>query len=231
MKTKDITNTNINKLFFHYTNIKNIKSISKNGLIPKIGKNSKEIEKSEKIFFCIGDLGVLTLMEVWIRWLVLRPNSNFIYKCGANYMRKKYLPQFIVTILFRIWANNKLRIKNKCKKLKKIMNNSVFLALDLKENKDFGYEDIDEVKSQNFIKKHLKYIYEPYGNLDNNKMDYWNMHTYSNKNISKDKITLLKIKGSTNANDILRYLINKNENYVNNNLPYLRDYYIKLLNK
>lgn len=37
-------------LFLHYTSIENLDSISINGLQPKIGKNSKVIEKTKKSF-------------------------------------------------------------------------------------------------------------------------------------------------------------------------------------
>ena len=45
-----ITLQDIQHNYFHFTSKKNLHSIKQNGLIPKIGKNSKFIEKSEKVF-------------------------------------------------------------------------------------------------------------------------------------------------------------------------------------
>ena len=58
-----------------------------------------------------------------------------------------------------------------CKKLDNISENSVFLKLDLVENIDFSYDDIDEVKNQPFSRKQLSYIYT-YGNdVNDSKME------------------------------------------------------------
>ena len=54
---KDISQININKTFFHYTNKNNLNTIIKNGLEPRIGKNSLYVEKSKKVFFSQGGNG------------------------------------------------------------------------------------------------------------------------------------------------------------------------------
>lgn len=114
-KSIDINGKNIEELFFHYTNIKNVDSIFLNGLIPKIGKNSNFIEKSEKVFFTKGSKGILVLMDVWIKWLVLRPKNNFIYGAGAFLMQQKWFPKFIIDILWSNWIGNEKRIKKPVK--------------------------------------------------------------------------------------------------------------------
>ena len=48
IKIKDIKEINLNKVFLHYTNEKNLESISKEGLKPQIGMNSKGAEISKK---------------------------------------------------------------------------------------------------------------------------------------------------------------------------------------
>ena len=50
MKTVDIKEINYEKSYFHYTNKKNLDSIIENGLLPKIGKNSKNLELTKKFF-------------------------------------------------------------------------------------------------------------------------------------------------------------------------------------
>ena len=46
-----IDKKDIDKNFFHFTNQKNLKTISKEGLIPAIGHHAKYIEKTIKVFF------------------------------------------------------------------------------------------------------------------------------------------------------------------------------------
>lgn len=46
-----ILNTkNLNSNYFHFTDKKNLESIQSKGLIPNIGSNAKNIEKTKKYF-------------------------------------------------------------------------------------------------------------------------------------------------------------------------------------
>ena len=110
-------------------------------------------------------------------------------------------------------------------KMKNILDNSVFLILDLEENIDFDYSDIDEVKSI-YYESFLKLLYPSTSNLKDNKMEYWNMHTYSNKVIDSSKISLLKDHSNYIANNILIGIIEKNIEYVKTNCEFLYEYYL-----
>lgn len=225
IQTKDITDIDLNNAFFHYTNINNLDGISKYGLEARVGKNSEGIEINKKIFFAIGEVGVLIIMDAWIKWLVLRPKSMFIYKCGSYFMKKTYFPKIIVDTIFHNWFKSQRRIKRSNKKLKEILSDSVFLILDLEEGIDFSYDDIDEVKNQDYSRRQLEYIYS-YGNdVNDARMENWNMHTFPNKDIQIDKISLLKMHNNLRADDILKYFIENNISYVKNNLPFLFRYY------
>lgn len=228
-KTIDITKIDRNNSFLHYTNQNNLNSIFDTGLEPRIGKNSMAIEKSKKIFFTIGYDNTLILMDAWIKWLVLRPKNNFIYRCGAFFMTKSYFPKIIVDTIFKNWINDKNRIEYACKKLNTILNNSVFLVLDLEENIDYDYNDIDEVKNQTFSRKQLKYIYTYNENIDDSKMEKWNMHTISNKKIAKEKITLVKYNDSNKASDLIEYMIKESKINFANDLPFLCKYIEKYI--
>lgn len=57
-------------------------------------------------------------------------------------------------------------------------------------------------------------------------MEYWNMHTYSNKPIDSQKISLLKNKDNYDANNILISIIEKDIKYIKNNYEFLYEYYI-----
>lgn len=63
MKKYSININDINSNYFHFTSKNNIGSIEKNGLIPKIGKNAKYIEKTEKVFFVEGLDNILILFD------------------------------------------------------------------------------------------------------------------------------------------------------------------------
>ncbi len=222
-KSIDISGKNIEELFFHYTNINNIDSIFEYGLIPKIGKNSNFIEKSEKVFFTKGSKGILVLMDVWIKWLVLRPRSNFIYGTGAYLMQRRWFPKIIIDILWGNWIRNEKRIKKACKKLYGILNESVFLNLCLEKGIDYKEDDYDEVKLRGFRRSWLEYVYSYDEGLINKQMDYWNMHTITGKVIEFSKIKIVKINDEMNANEILKYII-KNTDYDLRELPFLTKY-------
>lgn len=225
IKIKDFSNINATEAFFHYTSINNLNGIINKGLEPRVGNNSKGVEVNEKVFFSVGVKGVLVLMDAWLKWIILRPSNNFVYRCGLFYMKKNYFPKFVVDMIFSNWIKNKNRIKKACKDLKRILDDSVFLILDLKEYVDFDYNDIDELKNQNFSRKQLKYIYSYIENIEDSKMEYWNMHTYVGKVIDKSKITLLKFNENFCASNILNHMIKDNIEYIKQNFPFLCEYY------
>lgn len=224
MKTIDIRESNYEKSYFHYTNKKNLDSIIVNGLLPRIGKNSRNLELSKKVFFTIGFDNTLILMDSWIKWLTLRPDSEFIYACGAFYMKHKIFPRVLVDKLFSIWIKSDKGILKACKKLDLILKESVYLKLDLEENVDFSYNDIDEVKKQPFSRKQLSYIYT-YGNdVSNPKLELWNMHTLSGKIIDKEKISLIKYGDSISAKDVFLFMVRNSKLNIKEKCPFLYKY-------
>lgn len=225
MKSVDILDVDLNCVFLHYTNEKNLPSIFKEGLKPKIGENSKGVEKTKKVFFTIGDKSALIIMDVWLKWLISRPKNKYIYRLGAYLMTKKYFPKFIYNIIFNVYYNSEKKFYTACDDLKKILDDSVYLVLDLEENVDFDYNDIDEVKEQNFPRKFLKNIYQYNSDVNNNKMEFWNMHTYTNKLIEIEKISILKYNNNYKAQNIIKYLIDNNFEFVKENCKLLLKYY------
>lgn len=223
-KCIDISEIDKDNSFLHYTSNLNLNNIFNLGLEPRIGKNSIGIEKSKKVFFTMGFDNTLILMDAWIKWLVLRPKNNFIYRCGAFLMTKSYFPKFIIDFIFKNWIKSEKRAKRACKKLNNILKNSVFLLLDLEEDIDFNYNDIDEVKKQKFSRKQLKYIYTYCDNIEDCTMENWNMHTISNKIIEKEKITLLKYNTSYMASELIKYMITKTKIDIRKDLPFLKIY-------
>lgn len=235
IKIKDIQNIDFQFSFFHYTNKNNIKSIDIKGLLPKIGNSATGVEKSEKIFFAIGPNGVFSIFDSWIRWLIAKRLTDLpgekadipFYRFCTFIMR---LP--LIRHLVAIFTNLMVWMEFKSKKfkvksfeiMKEILDNSCFLILNLEDGVDFSYNDYDEIKAQKFDRKLLKRVYAKQNKMSSKKMDYWNMHTFSNKNISPSKITLLKLNNSYCCMDILLWMIKKTKTDIKILSPYLYEF-------
>lgn len=220
---QDIQNIDIRFSFFHYTNKDNIASIDKDGLIPKIGDSATGIELTEKIFFAIGPTGVFSIFDSWIRWLIAKRVTDLpgkkadipVYRFCTFMMRLPLLHHLVAIIAnFIVWLEfhfKPFKIKS-FQIMKKILDNSCFLILNLEEGIDFSYKDFDEVKMQKFDRNLLKTLYAKQNKMSSKKMDYWNMHTFSNVSIPTNKITLLKLNDTYTCTDILLWMI-QNTNY------------------
>lgn len=224
---KDISEIDLKHTFFHYTNKENINSIFKNGLEPRIGESSLYVEKTPKVFFAEGEKGIITIMDVWLKWLTGKSStSRFKYWLGtAIYMKLPFCIKSIPNNMVKKSLLSKEKRIATYAKMRNILNNSVFLILDLEENVDFDYSDIDEVKAT-YYESFLKLLYPNTSNFQDYRMEYWNMHTYTNKIISPTKISLLKAKNDYNANNILTNIIEKNLEFVKNNCEFLYEYYV-----
>ena len=223
---KDISEINLEHSYFHYTNKQNLYTIFKNGLEPRIGENSLYVEKTPKVFFVEGEKGIITIMDVWLKWLTSKSSFNkFIYWFGTMYMRIpfciKCIPNYIVK---RNLKDTKKRNKV-YEKMKYILDNSIFLVLNLTPKEDFDYNDVDEVKNT-YYESFLKLLYPSDSDIKNVKMEYWNMHTYSGKVITPQKISILMDKNNYCANTILTKIIENNIDYIKKNYDFLYEYYI-----
>lgn len=222
---KDISQIDLKHSFFHYTNKQNLDSILKNGLEPRVGENALYVEKTPKVFFAEGEKGIITIIDVWLKWLTSKSSTNkFIYWLGTFYMRTPFCIKSIPNNVVMKNLKSQKKRKKVYEKMKYILENSAFLVLDLEEKIDFDYSDIDEVKNT-YYESFLKLLYPSNSNLKDNKMEYWNMHTYSNKTINPQKIALLKNKNNYEANNILISIIEKNMEYIKNNYEFLYEYY------
>ena len=230
--------------FFHYTNIKNIESICKNGLISKIGDSATGIELTEKIFFAIGPKGVFSIFDSWIRWLIAKrltdlpgEKADLPFYRFCTFVMCLPLIRHLISIVVNMVVWFEFRFKpfkvKAFKIMKKILDNSCFLLLDLDEEVDFSYKDIDEVKFQKFNKKLLKTVYAKQNKMNSKKMDYWNMHTFSNINIPPNKITLLKFNDSYDCLSILLWMIENTKLDLKVLSPFLYEFlnYYNLLDK
>lgn len=217
--------------YFHYTDIHNLDSILTEGLKPLIGDNASGIEKSEKIFFTIGITNSLVLMESWLRWLIAKHAADMpgkrldksAYSLATTLIKFKLFHP-ISTFIVKCELKSKFIRRKEFKRFKEILDNSVYLSLDLEYYSDFSLDDVDEVKEGKFDRKLLKLMYNN-SNVEDEYMEYWNMHTYSGKIVEPEKIHLLKIGDSYKASDILEYMRQNTEIKIKRDLPYLYEYF------
>ncbi len=228
---KDFSQIDLNHSFFHYTSKDNIDSIFKNGLEPRIGENALYVEKTPKVFFIEGEKGIITIIDVWLRWLTAKISVNkFKYWFATSiYMKIPFCIKSIPNVMVKKSLSSKEKRFMAYQKMNNILENSVFLVLDLVEQVDFDYNDKDEVKCT-YYESFLRLLYPKSSNIKDTKMEYWNMHTYSNKVIEPQKIALLNMNGNDNANTILITLIEKNIDYVKDNCDFLYEYYVYIKN-
>lgn len=226
MKNYKLNICDVTSNYFHFTANSNLKSIEKEELIPKIGKHAKYIEKTKKVFFVEGLDNLLILFDCWINVYYYMPKIPFIYTLGANFLRQKWFPQIIADCYFGVLKKTKIHEKRAFKVFDKLLNESVLLKLDIKENIDFNYDDIDEIKSRNYKKRHLELMgYDKkYSSLENNDMDKWNLHCLSNHVVPKDKIKLCYINNSNSLIYILKYTINHTKIDLEKIVPILYKY-------
>lgn len=223
MKMIDIQDVKLDNAYLHYTNRENLPTIEKFGLLPMIGENSKGLEKTKKIFFTVGEKGALVIMDVWLKWLALTPSNRSLYRLGAYLMPTGIVPNIVYNAFYSFYAKSEKRRKLAEKEMRKILKESVWLVLDLKEGEDFSFDDIDEVKSKKIPRKFLKIFYQYDSDVMDKKMEYWNMHTFSDSKISPEKIKLLRYNNKIDVESIMKYFVAKNSNFVNTKCHMLKE--------
>lgn len=229
MKNYNLSLNDIKTNYFHFTKKSNLKSIDEIGLIPKKGHHAKHIEETEKVFFVEGLDNLLILFDCWInvyKKIPLLPDSKITYGLGSKAMKSKYFPMFFVDIYFMLIKNSKRHKKYAYKIFDKLLNECVLLYLDIKEGVEFSFNDIDEIKSRGYRKRHLIELgySEKYSDMNSNKMDRWNLHTSNNIGIESNKIKLCFVNNSYNIKDILNYAVENTNLDLKDICPNLYDY-------
>lgn len=220
-----ITKNDIYNNFFHFTQLKNFSSIRSKGLIPTIGNNAKYLEKNPKVFFVNGLDNLLILFDCWINVYEKLPLIPFFYTIGSRLIRFKWFPKFISDTYFKFVSKYKHR-KRAFKVFDYLIQNSILLQLDLKENIDFKWDDNDEIKLRGYHKDHLitmGYSLD-YSDINTTIMDKWNMHTLKNRGVNKKKLKLCYINNSYKLVDIFFYALNNTKLDLEKTCPTLYEY-------
>ena len=180
--------------FFHFTHISNIEDIKENGLKSTVGENSAGIENTPKVFFSVGEIGILEIMEVWLRILINKIYGSKDILNLYNYERYEEKQERLIT-----WADEFISQKYLDDSIRKgllfeyfynYLKERIYLVLDIEEGKDYLIDDLDEHKDKlNNEQASLEYLiakeqYGPFSDFNTNQVDNWNMHTKTNTSIS-----------------------------------------------
>ncbi len=216
----------INSNYFHFTKKNNIESIIKNGLLPKISFHAQSLEDSKKVFFVEGLDNLLILFDCWINVCEKYPHIPGAFNLGTKIRGKNRFSKFIINVYFKWTEINKLHRIVAYKYFDWFLKSYILLNTDIKEDVDFSFNDIDEIKAKGYDKDYLiKAGYSlKYSDLDSIKMDRWNLHTFSNHGIAISKIKKCTINNSYNMSDILNYAIHNTKLNIEDICPVLYRY-------
>lgn len=206
LKEVDLSEIDLKNAFFHFTDTANLDSIAERGLLPSIGENSRGVEKRSKSFFAMGNVGALEICNVWIKWLIyMKQRITYLKKAQSpqetdelkNQFDSDFLSGKIYTEESKIDAFNRFY---------KIMSTKSYLILELEENVDYSLSDFDDVKKYCAKQEITHALYGQTENINNDKMERWNMHTIEGVVIPPEKIKLLHDQNSYSAYDIIKSL-------------------------
>lgn len=128
-------------------------------------------------------------------------------------MKYKWFPKSIINVYFKYMEINKIHQFIAYKYFDRFLRKYVLLHLDIKEEIDFSFDDIDQIKAKEYDKEYLiKGGYSlKYSDLESTKMDKWNLHTFSNHGVDFSKLKICYVGESYVMGDILEYAL-KNTN-------------------
>ncbi|MBE6157672.1 MAG: hypothetical protein E7160_02640 [Firmicutes bacterium] len=214
---------------FHFTETKYLEKIQEEGLIASIGENAIGIERTPKIFFSKGEMGVIKLSEVWLRWLMNRiygPNDRLNqYKNLTAYENNKRVSEWVDEFLSHEYLNDQLKKEQLFEYFYYYLKERSYLVLDIKDGIEYDSNDLDENKVEmnrrpdSINKMFAKIMYGEFSNIDTNNMEDWNMHTKTNINIDKSKIRqVITPDGKEDMLSIIIYLYDKYKNIPHNQM-------------
>lgn len=218
---KDLTNN-----FYHFTKRKNLESIEKLGLLPKISFHAQSLEDTKKVFFVEGLNNLLILFDCWLNVCEKYPHIPGAFNLATKIRGKNKFSKLLINFYFKWTKINKFHKFVAYKYFDWFLNNYILLNVNIKENIDFSFNDIDQIKAKEYDKNYLinaGYSLK-YSDLESTKMDKWNLHTFTNHGVSKDKIKLCSINTSSNMIDILNYALKNTTLDIKEICPKLNDY-------
>ena len=224
----------------HFDYINSIENIENKGIQPHIGENAIGLEDTPKVFFSKGELGILKVTEVWLRWLMNRifgTNDRLgIHKNLTKEEQQEIEKKWIKEFLSGKYKEDEEKKKVLFDYFYKYLKERTYFLLDIKEGEEYSSNDIDEIKSKlnkkedNLKKAFAKIMYGEFSDINSIKMDDWNMHTKTGIGVTKDKIKQVETTdGKTDMLSIVLYLYEKHKKIPHTH--FLLDDFIKYAKK
>ena len=211
--------------FFHFCGDEYIDIYDSVGISEQLGPNSKGLDFEPSIFFSKGSEGVLELWDFWLRWKtnkIFNPFHNKESAFSENVWHQKFVSgEFmddndILNITFETIINEMLVCS--------------YYILDLKENEEFVYNQIDykkknaleAAKEKGYIEPMLLMMYGNYADYSNNYVDKWNMQTIPSKNITipPNRLKIVTYNGKTDLITVIQFLYDKYQKESSNPLKF-----------
>ncbi len=232
----DLTFEELNKLYYHYSLKKDKESIEKDGLIAKIGRNSKDADKEIAIYFSSQVEGVLETWDVWLKWRFFRlyspqwdpENKEVIAKIEANQAteeEKRFyfykLNKWNEVFLTGRYKQDKQKVEFLFDFQLDEMMASNYYSLDLKEGEEFTFDEIDKKKEKSIQLKNTKddlayqyylTIWGEYTSQESLKVDKWNMNTILGKKLTIEPQRIKQLvtqDGKSDVFSVVNYLYNQ----------------------
>lgn len=196
----------LDSLFYHWSPKEFFRVYNETGMPASIGKNSDGIDSEVSIFFSKGILGVLLLWDVWLKWrlnrmfnpqyrgnnlLEVRNNQNRYFSGNITEEERREWVEWIRYFCNKEFMNDPKVLETLFKFEFNEMLSSDYFVLDLKENEEFRWDQIDS-KKQSMLLNEKKYNristigrvqYGSYSDYSTPVADKWNMQTIPGKNI------------------------------------------------
>ncbi len=209
MRNYKLSLRDINRNYFHFTKKNNLKSIEDKGLLPKISFHAMSLENTKKVFFVKGLDNLLILFDCWINVCEKYPHIPGLFYLGTKIRGRNKFSKLLINMYFKWTKINKLHTFVAYKYFDYFLKKYILLNIDIKENIDFCFDDIDQIKEKGYDKEYLiKGGYSlKYSDLESTIMDKWNLHTFTEHGISPDKVKICCINSSYKMLDILNYAL------------------------
>lgn len=226
MEDYKLSLNDISSNYFHFTKKSNIQSIAKSGLLPKKSFHAQSLEDTKKVFFVEGLDNLLILFDCWINVCEKYPHVPGAFNLGTKIRGKNKFSKSLINLYFKWTEINKLHKLVAYKYFDWFLKKYILLNIDIKENIDFCFDDIDQIKAKGYDKDYLiKAGYSlKYSDLESITMDKWNLHTFTEHGVSTDKIKICYINSSCKMLDILSYALEHSHLDIENVCPMLWKY-------
>lgn len=212
MKKVILDSLDMDKTLFHF-DVREINYIEQYGFPAEIGPDSKNAEKTKKVFFSKGVKGVLDIIDVWLIWRMNKDHQkseDWTKKfLSGDYLYDEIKKEITFDNMYE-WLEQRRYYKVE------LIEKIDYLENDIDEAKQSAIEDKVEKENTKGIPWKYLFAYEMYkGKINHNDetMEDWNMHTITGHGISSNKIFLIETcDGKDDALSVVETLYSRYDN-------------------